>query len=106
MAVIKQGDSYYLPVDITLDNDALDLSLVECVEFCLDNIRKTYPDKVSYDADTETFRLPLTQRETFALKTGRAAVLDVRIKFRNGDVIGLPKPLSVDVARAISGEVL
>lgn len=106
MATIKQGDSYYLPVDITLDGEALDISLVECVEFCLDNMRKTYPGKVVYDAQTETFRFPLTQRETFALKTGRAATLDVRVKFANGDVVGLPKPLSVEVARALSGEVL
>ena len=81
MAVIKQGDSYCLPVDLTLDNDALDLTLVECVEFCLDNIRKSYPDKVSYDAETETFRLPLTQREiasTFGISRSYVSRIEKR----------------------------
>lgn len=106
MVAIKQGDSYYLPVSVTLDGNALELEAIACAEFYLEGRRKLYPGEVSYDAMTQTFQIQLSQEETFAWVANKAVTLDIRLKFTNGDVIGLPKPLSINVSRALSREVL
>lgn len=71
MTAIKQGDSYYLPVSITLDEERLDIETVECVEFYLNGRRKLWPDSVVYVQKTDTFHIHLTQEETFSWPPGR-----------------------------------
>lgn len=106
MTAIKQGDSYYLSVSITLDEERLDIEMVECVEFYLNGRRKLWPDNVVYVQKTDTFQIHLTQEETFSWTQSTFIPLDIRLKFTSGDVIGLPKPLSINVSRALSKEVL
>jgi len=102
---IKQGDAYSLPVTVTLDGTALDISDVSLVEFMFGSTRKLYPDTVAYSAADGKFYIPLTQEETFALSRGNI-FLDIRVKFVGGNVQGILRPLGVSIVDAISEEVL
>ena len=102
---IKQGDAFSLPVTVTLDGTALDISDVDSVEFMFGSTRKMYPDTVTYSATTGMFYVPLTQEETFALSVGRI-ILDIRVKFVGGNVQGVLRPLSIGIVDAVSEEVL
>ena len=102
MANIKQGDAYYVPITVTKDGEALDLSEVELVEFILGNLRKVYPGDVLYDDGK--FLFPVTQEETFVMQNSVA--YDVRVKFNSGVVVGLPSPGLQNIGNAISREVL
>ena len=105
--LIKQGDSYRLPVKInTTDGDALNLNSVESVEFMLHRFRKVYPGDVDYMEEDEAFLVPLSQDETFSLKENTVIELDIRVKYANGDVRGIPAPLEINIANALSTEVL
>ncbi|MGE4485343.1 MAG: hypothetical protein AB7C97_09580 [Oscillospiraceae bacterium] len=104
-ATIKQGDAYSLPVTVTLDGTALDISDVSIVEFMFGSTRKLYPDTVTYNAADGKFYLPITQEETLALSTGNIK-LDIRVKFVNGSVQGIKRPMFATIVDAVSEEVL
>lgn len=83
---MMQGDAYAIPFTITDSGEELDLSAIHCIEFCVDEIRKIYPDEVTYKSDTNEFLFPITQEETFRLK-GKAHC-QIRVHFTSGNVIG------------------
>lgn len=104
--IIKQGDQYKLPVGLSLDGVAVakgTLYAVDTVEFYLaDNLLEYRADgtgQVTYE--NGDFLLPLTQQMTFALRSAPVP-LDIRMKFLDGDVIGLDEPIKVTVAEARS----
>ena len=41
---IKQGDAYAIPIEIKLNDAAVDVAEIESVEFCIGSVRKLYPD--------------------------------------------------------------
>ena len=104
---IKQGDQYALPVTIRLNGENVDTDDIEEVEFTLaGEIRKLYPGEVEYSAADGCFYLPLTQAETFDFPANASVSLDIRVKFRGGDVMGVQRMASIAVADALSGVVL
>lgn len=99
--IIKQGDQYKLPVTLRLDEQPVTddtIYAIETVEFYLaDNLMEYKADgsgTVTFENDS--FLLPLTQKMTFALRAAPVP-LDVRVKFTDGDVIGLENKIMVTI---------
>lgn len=106
MRIIKQGDSYSLPITVTLNGGNLNIKEIETIEICLGKVRKLYPGEVSYDSENGEFLVPLTQRDTMSMPAGRCAELDVRFKFVTGEVVGLKEKEQIYVCSAASKETL
>jgi len=102
---IKQGDQYLIPISITSDGEPLNIENVETVEIVIGNLTKKYPSQINYDDTENVFLFPVLQTETFGFKAG-STKLDVRVKFTNGNVVGLEKIQTISVPSALSGEVL
>ena len=98
---MTQGDAYNLEISITNRGEALDVETVEKVEVTLLNLTRSYPEEVTYSDGK--FHFPVTQTETFKLPP--ACPMQVRVKFKGGDVIGSPAQ-TVNVAAALSRAVL
>ena len=113
---IKQGDEYKLKVKLKLDGVRIDTSDgISEIEFMVGDICKKYYVGIGSDAEggsdtpgglIDYWLIPLTQHETFALKSQDDIVLDVRVKFNDGRVIGLKNPPKIDVIPAKSRRVL
>ena len=107
--VIKQGDAYCVPVELFLNGTKLteaDLPLLEEIEFTLGGCVSVRVDAAAgYSAALGAFLLPLTQEQTFALDAGQTE-LDVRVQWRDGNVLGIREMLKIKVADAASEEVL
>lgn len=106
MRLIKQGDSYSLPIAVTLNGGNLNIKEIETVEICLGKVRKLYPGEVSYDSENGEFLVPLTQKDTMKMPAGRYMELDVRFKFVTGEVIGLKEKEQIYVCAATSKETI
>ena len=104
--IIKQGDAYRLPVQLTVDEEPVTESKlygIETVEFYLADNLMEYKADGSGDVIFESgaFLLPLTQEMTFKLRSAPVP-LDIRVKTIDGDVHGLQSKLPVNVAEARS----
>ena len=101
---MMQGDSYRLPIQVTMNGEVVTLNMVEDVEVMLGGIRKTLGDgSVSYDDAQEAYLVSLSQEDTFRLRGG--ANVQVRVKFLSGDVLGVDLGY-VDVISSASKVVL
>lgn len=98
---MTQGDAYNLEISITNRGEALDVETVEQVEVTLLNLTRSYPEEVTYS--NGKFLFPVAQAETFRLPP--MCPMQVRVKFKGGDVIGSPAQ-TVNVAAALSRAVL
>lgn len=76
---IMQGDAYYLPFKIKVENTEITPADVEIVEFSLGNLLKYYPGDVEYR--NGAWQLYLSQQETFRMSTKSELQVIVRIKF-------------------------
>ena len=103
---IKQGDAYLMPLNITVNGGQLPASEVEVVEVRLGDVRKLYPEEITYDVDTGFFMVPLYQADTFTLPEDDAVQLDVRVKFKGGSVAGTQKVTMIVSVNALSEEVI
>ena len=103
---IKQGDAYLMPLNITVNGGQLPASEVEAVEVRLGDVRKLYPEEITYDVDTGFFMVPLYQADTFTLPEDDAVQLDVRVKFKGGSVAGTQKVTMIVSVNALSEEVI
>ena len=104
---IKQGDAYGLPMALTLDGTALNLSDVDTVEVCIgEGVRKLYPGEITYSPEDGYFYIPLTQAETFSMEADSTVQIDVRVKFRGGNVIGCQQMVQASVVDAVSVQEL
>ena len=72
----------------------IEIDDVKSIEFLFKNthsekakpiIKKSYPDEVSFDADTKCFMLSFTEEETL-LFTSDKAFMDTRICLQNGNI--------------------
>ncbi|MBQ6756519.1 MAG: hypothetical protein IJP43_06210 [Oscillospiraceae bacterium] len=102
---IKNGDAYSVPIEILNNDEPLDLSAVDKVEIVINRLRKVYPEDMTYDETEGVFLFPLTQEQTFAMKTSVSS-LDVRVKLTTGDVIGIRDFIKFQIVPALSSEVL
>lgn len=100
---IVQGDAFTMPVILRDRNGLLDVAAVARVEFMFGDLRKVYPDGVSYDGDRGVFLIPFSQEETFALRG--APRCQARVQLLNGSVHGTA-PCRARVEESISKEVL
>lgn len=98
MGVIKmmQGDSYSLPVTLTVNGSPLNPDMVSEIEICVGEeiaIRKTYSEgTVNYDSKSKKWYIRPTQEETLNMEPGSYEVI-ARIKYKNeeiSDVKGVP----------------
>lgn len=104
---IKQGDSYKLPLKITLGGELIDIQDIQTVEVYVGaDIRKMYPGDIEYNGGDQMFYIPLTQDETFSLEANSGVSVDVRVKFTGGDVIGVYRMATLAVYDATSEVVL
>lgn len=86
---MMQGDQYGLPIEILKeDGSALTGKEVEDVEFFIGPIRKTLKEgEIFFDEEQQAFVAKLMQSDTFMLR--ESVEVQVRVCFKNGDVIGL-----------------
>lgn len=106
MLNIKQGDSYYLPIDLNENDVDIVIDDIDCVEFYVGGIRKLYPDNVSYNSETREFLVPLTQEDTLSWEANTLLKLDIRVKYSDGTVKGIDNPIHFTISDATSTEVL
>ena len=105
--MIIKGDCYALPLSVTLDGETLDIGQVACAEVFLAGNRKLYDGgegAVTWDAENGVFLYPLTQEETFAIRSG-CQPAQLRLKLTDGSVFGTPIRY-VSFGDVLSGEVL
>lgn len=88
--MFKRGDQFYLEIQITdKDDNILDINGVKKVQFNIGKITKTYDgesEEVSYNEETQTFLIWLTEDETFDFSN--YTKLDVRVLFKNNTIMG------------------
>lgn len=101
---IKQGDSYKIPIALSMDGQPIPADTVNKIELYFGSNRKLYPGDMTF-ADG-VLSLPLTQQDTLKLNAGARIPIDIRIKFNSGDVYGIPTKMSASIADAVSTEVL
>lgn len=102
--IIKQGDADFIEWELQLNGETIgSVANIESVEFFIgDDIRKTFPEDVTFSEDLKAFLVPYTQEETFALEDGTTIDGDVRVKFDTGAVAGLEKKEKIKVVDATS----
>lgn len=85
---LMQGDQYYISFKIKKDGKYLDISEVEKIQFVIGDLIKYYgnEEKVIFNEETNLFYFPLSEKESFELQGPQ--LVQVRIKFTNGDIIG------------------
>lgn len=106
MTCIKRGDNYFLPVEIRENDFLLQMENVEAVEFCLGEMRMTYPDEVLYSDEEGCFLIPVSQKSSFGFGRGRTIPLDIRVKFKDGKICGIPQIMQISVADTLSRTLL
>lgn len=109
LLIIKQGDAYDVQVSLTFNGEPIDnsnLDLVEEIEFTFGELApmKFKPADI-YNTTIGAFLVPLTQEQTFGLEDGKILV-DCRVQFYGGDVVGVSRMARVFVREALSGEIL
>ena len=101
--IIRQGNTYQLPVKLSMRGKVIKDTDVKTVEFVFGSIRKCYPEEVSFENDL--FLVFLSQEETFSLSAKASCIYQVRVLFADGSVKG-SDPIEVNVGVSASKEVL
>ena len=106
MAII-QGSKLNLEVKILDDNGLpLEIDLVDKVEFCIGTLRKLYNSdgtgEVIYDGETGLFSIPLTENETFSMKT--AIQYQFRVRYTSG-MITASQPETIEIINSMEAAV-
>ena len=87
---MKQGNQFYLDVQIYDENDSLlDIDLVSKVQFNIGILTKTYDgvsEEVVYDKENNTFKVWIYEEESFEFDTNTK--MDARILFNNDSIEG------------------
>ena len=109
LPIIKQGDAYAVQVSLTFNGEPIvysDLDLIEEIEFTFGELAPMrFKPKDIYNTTIGAFLVPLTQRQTFMLEDGKILV-DCRVQFWGGDVVGVSRMVRVFVREALSWEIL
>lgn len=84
--MFKKGNQFYLEIQIEdQENNLLDISSVEKVQFNIDDLTKTYSNEskeVTYDEEKQCFKIWLTEEETF--KFNDYVSIDIRVLYKVG----------------------
>ncbi len=88
--MFKQGDQFWLEFQLyDEDDNLLDITSVEKVQFNIDDITKTFDGinkEVEYDNENQKFLVYLKEEETFNLDSNTK--FDARILFKNKTIMG------------------
>lgn len=106
--IIKQGDQYYLGITVRdyISKKPFDKELLSGIEIAFGKKITFFPvDSEHYDADAGVLSYPLRQEDTLKMAVGTVKV-DVRAKFKSGDIVGLIEKLKVTIADASSEKEL
>ena len=108
LPIIKQGDAYAVQVSLTFNGEPIvysDLDLIEEIEFTFGELAPMrFKPKDIYNTTIGAFLVPLTQKQTFMLEDGKILV-DCRVQFWGGDVVGVARMVRVFVREALSWEI-
>lgn len=109
LPIIKQGDAYDVQVSLTFNDEpigASNLDLIEEIEFTFGDLAPMKFDPADiYNPDVGAFLVPLTQEQTLGLEDGKTLV-DCRVQFLGGDVVGVTQMARIFVRDTLSGEVI
>lgn len=109
LPIIKQGDAYAVQVSLTFNDEPIvysDLDLIEEIEFTFGELAPMrFKPKDIYNTTIGAFLVPLTQEQTFWLEDGKILV-DCRVQFWGGDVVGVSRMVRVFVREALSWKIL
>ena len=109
LPIIKQGDAYAVQVSLTFNGGPIvysDLDLIEEIEFTFGELAPMrFKPKDIYNTTIGAFLVPLTQEQTFMLEDGKILV-DCRVQFWGGDVVGVARMVRIFVREALSWEIL
>lgn len=107
---VMQGDQYNLAIHLKIDNEEVDLSTIDKIQFKIDNLLKVYDgteqSEVEFDDENNVFLFPLTEEETFHF-ANTTAICEVRVKFVGGIIKGTkiaPVPIEFASIKARMGE--
>ena len=103
MTRIMQGDEYPIYFAVTKDELPVNINEVEVVEVTIGNLKKKYPETITYDKTTGNFSIYLTQKETFGFSGEQE--MKVRVKFVDNNVIGTDV-VKIEVTPSTSKEIL
>lgn len=107
--IIMQGDAYSIPIQIETESGIADATTFSDVEIVIGTLAKSLLEKnpekkLEYDAEKEAFLFPITQNESFAMRSAIQPV-QVRVKTGSGEVIGIPLG-DINIVESASKEVL
>ena len=97
-----QGDQYYIPFRLRNSQGIISDTNVSDVQITIGTLSKQMKDGVIYDHDPESWKFPITQKETFNM-TAQSYPTQIRVKFNNGDIIGR-KAGHISVLKSLSEE--
>lgn len=100
---IMQGDAYSIPITIKSDGAEIDSAVVEAVEIIIGFIKKVYPGEITFN--NGAWHFPLRQEESAKLSRGRTSV-QVRVKFHDGNVVGMKHDAAVNVKESRSKVII
>ena len=82
--VMKQGDSYFVFVEMKINDDPITPDIIEDMEVSVgERLRYTYANQeVAYDTNRREWCFRPTQEDTFSLEPDNYPVI-VRVKFRS-----------------------
>ena len=103
---IKQGDAFAMPIKVSINGAPVAAGDVTSVEFMFGDVRKTYPEDGYYNAEDGSFYIRLKQEDTLALPADDTIMLDTRVKFNDGSVVGVTKMTPIMIVDATSEVVI
>lgn len=88
--VIMQGDQYSITFGISFNDQPLDVSAVDTIQFVVGDIVQLYKadgsGNVQYDNSTGLFTFPVKQEQSFLLSGMQRC--QARIKFSDASIVG------------------
>ena len=89
---IMQGDQYSLNFHLTIDNQEIDMTTIDKIQFKVGDLLKTFingsqESEIIYDENEHLFFFPLTEDQTFNF-SNKNVVCEVRIMFVGGVIKG------------------
>ncbi len=103
---LKRGDACSLAINVSLNGEGLNLADTELIEIYVGSVRKTYPGDVVFSEIDGKLYFPISQRETFSFRGGDAVPVDVRVRFKGGDVLGTSRTVFLPIFDTVSVEAL
>lgn len=87
---MKQGNQFYLETQLCDEDDnLLDISSIKKVQFNIGELTKTFDfsnEEVEYNEESQTFRIWITEQESFDFEN--KIKIDARVLYKNNTIDG------------------